>query len=190
MIAKTFFGFEEILAKELQVLGAQDVETGVRMVSFKGDKGFMYKANLSLRTALKILKPIYFFKANNEQALYKGISGVNWSKFLNANQTFVIDTTVHSEYFNHTEFVSQKCKDAIVDQFRERTGQRPSIDKVFPDLRINIHIDREQVSVALDTSGNALNQRGYRTSTNIAPINEVLAAGIFYFLVGKGRGIF
>lgn len=178
MIAKTFFGFEEILAKELQNLGAQNVEQGVRMVSFKGDKGFMYKANLSLRTALKILKPIYFFKANNEQALYKGISSMNWSKLLNANQTFVIDTTVHSEFFNHSEFVSQKCKDAIVDQFRERTGQRPSIDKVHPDLRINIHIDKDQVSVALDTSGNALNQRGYRTATNIAPINEVLAAGI------------
>jgi putative N6-adenine-specific DNA methylase len=110
------------------------------MVSFKGDKGFMYKANLSLRTALKILKPIYFFKANNEQALYKGILGVNWSKYINANQTFVIDTTVHSEYFKHSEFVSQKCKDAIVDQFRERTGSRPSIDKDYPDLRINIHI--------------------------------------------------
>ncbi len=178
MVAKTFFGFEEILAKELQMLGAQNVEQGVRMVSFKGDKGFMYKANLALRTALKILKPIYFFKANNEQALYKGISGVNWSKLIGANQTFVIDTTVHSEYFNHSEFVSQKRKDAIVDQFRERTGQRPSIDKVHPDLRINIHIDKDQVSVALDTSGNALNQRGYRTATNIAPINEVLAAGI------------
>ena len=170
--------FKEIIAKELQNLGAQNVEQGVRMVSFKGDKGFMYKANLSLRTALKILKPIYFFKATNEQALYKGIASMNWSKLLSANQTFVIDTTVHSNYFNHSEFVSQKCKDAIVDQFRERTGQRPSIDKVHPDLRINIHIDKDQVSVALDTSGNALNQRGYRTATNIAPINEVLAAGI------------
>ena len=187
MIAKTFFGFEEILAKELQMLGAQNVEQGVRMVSFKGDKGFMYKANLSLRTALKILKPIYFFKANNEQALYKGIASMNWSKLLTANQTFVIDTTVHSEYFNHSEFVSQKCKDAIVDQFRERTGQRPSIDKVHPDLRINIHIDKDQVSVALDTSGNALNQRGYRTATNIAPINEVLAAGILLLSGWDGK---
>ena len=190
MIAKTFYGFEEILAKELQTLGAQDVEQGIRMVSFKGDKGFMYKANLSLRTALKILKPIYFFKATNEQALYKRISGVNWSKYMNANQTFVIDTTVHSEYFNHSEFVSQKCKDAIVDQFRERTGSRPSIDKAYPDLRINIHIDKDQVSVALDTSGNALNQRGYRTATNIAPINEVLAAGILLLSGWEGQGHF
>ena len=178
MIAKTFFGFEDILAYELKNLGAQNVEQGVRMVSFVGDKGFMYKANLGLRTALKILKPIYNFKATTDASLYKGISGVNWSKYLNANQTFVIDATVHSPHFNHTEFVSQKCKDAIVDQFRERTGSRPSIEKRFPDLRINIHIDKDQVSVALDTSGNALNQRGYRTTTNIAPINEVLAAGI------------
>jgi len=178
MVAKTFFGFEEILVKELQELGAQEVEIGTRAVSFKGDKGFMYKANLSLRTALKILKPIYHFRATNEQNLYKGIQGIDWSKYLNANQTFVIDTTIHSDNFKHSQFVSQKAKDAIVDQFREKFGQRPSIDKDFPDLRINIHIDRDQCSVALDTSGASLHHRGYRTATNIAPINEVLAAGM------------
>ncbi|MFN8325177.1 MAG: class I SAM-dependent RNA methyltransferase [Flavobacteriaceae bacterium] len=178
MIAKTFFGFEEILAKELQQLGAQDVTIGTRAVSFKGDKGFMYKANLSLRTALKILKPIYNFRAFNEQSLYKGIQGVDWSKYLNANQTFVIDTTIHSDNFKHSQFVSQKAKDAIVDQFREKFGQRPSVEKDFPDLRINIHIDRDQCSVALDTSGASLHHRGYRTATNIAPVNEVLAAGM------------
>ena len=178
MIAKTFFGFEEILAKELQQLGAQDVEIGTRAVSFKGDKGFMYKANLSLRTALKILKPIYHFRATNDQNLYKGIQGIDWSNYMNENQTFVIDATIHSDNFKHSQFVSQKAKDAIVDQFREKTGQRPSIDKDFPDLRINIHIDRDQVSVALDTSGASLHHRGYRTATNIAPINEVLAAGM------------
>ena len=178
MVAKTFFGFEEILAKELNQLGAQEVEIGTRMVSFKGDKGFMYKANLSLRSALKILKPIYYFRATNDQNLYKGIQGIDWSNYLNANQTFVIDTTIHSDNFKHSQFVSQKAKDAIVDQFRDKTGQRPSIDKDFPDLRINIHIDRDQCSVALDTSGASLHHRGYRTATNIAPINEVLAAGM------------
>ena len=190
MIAKTFFGFEEILAKELQMLGAQDVEPGIRMVSFKGDKGFMYKANLALRTALKILKPIYYFKATNDENLYKGISGINWSRYINSNQTFVIDTTVHSDYFKHSQFVSQKCKDAIVDQFRSKTGQRPSVDKDFPDLRINIHIDKDQVSVALDTSGNSLHQRGYKTATNIAPINEVLAAGMLLLSGWDGQGDF
>jgi len=190
MIAKTFFGFEEILAKELQLLGAQDVEQGIRMVSFKGDKGFMYKANLSLRTALKILKPIYYFRANNEEALYKGISGINWSQYMNSNQTFVIDTTVHSDYFKHSQFVSQKSKDAIVDQFRNKTGQRPSVEKDYPDLRINIHIDKDQVSVALDTSGASLHQRGYKTATNIAPINEVLAAGMILLSGWEGQGDF
>jgi len=190
MVAKTFFGFEEILAKELQMLGAREVEAGTRMVSFSGDKGFMYKANLSLRTALKILKPIYYFRAFNEESLYKGISGINWADYINSNQTFVIDSTVHSDRFNHSEFVSQKCKDAIVDQFRQRTGQRPSIDKIYPDLRINVHIDKDQVSVALDTSGNSLHQRGYRTATNIAPINEVLAAGILLLSGWDGQGDF
>lgn len=190
MIAKTFFGFEEILAKELQVLGAQDVEMGTRAVSFKGDKGFMYKANLSLRTALKILKPIYYFKATNDQNLYKGIQGIDWSKYLNEGQTFVIDTTIHSDNFKHSQFVSQKAKDAIVDQFREKTGARPSVDKDFPDLRINIHIDRDQVSVALDTSGASLHHRGYRTATNIAPINEVLAAGILLLAGWDGKSDF
>lgn len=190
MIAKTFFGFEEILAKELQQLGAQDVEAGTRAVSFKGDKGFMYKANLSLRTALKILKPIYHFKAANDQNLYKGIQGIDWTKYLNESQTFVIDTTIHSDNFKHSQFVSQKAKDAIVDQFREKTGQRPSIDKDYPDLRINIHIDRDQVSVALDTSGASLHHRGYRTATNIAPINEVLAAGMLLLAGWEGKSDF
>jgi putative N6-adenine-specific DNA methylase len=190
MIAKTFFGFEEILAKELLLLGAQEVEQGTRMVSFKGDKGFMYKANLSLRTALKILKPIYYFRATTDQNLYKNMQGIDWSKYLNANQTFVIDTTVHSDFFKHSQFVSQKCKDAIVDQFRDKTGQRPSVEKDFPDLRINVHIDRDQVSVALDTSGNSLHQRGYRTATNIAPINEVLAAGMLLLSGWEGKSDF
>ncbi|MCW4470093.1 THUMP domain-containing protein [Flavobacterium sp. MFBS3-15] len=190
MIAKTFFGFEEILAKELQVLGAQDVEQGVRMVSFKGDKGFMYKANLSLRTALKILKPIYHFRAYNEQSLYKGIMGVDWSKYLNAGQSFVIDVTLHSDHFNHSQFVALKAKDAIVDQFRERYGKRPNIDKDHPDVRINLHIHSDQCSVALDTSGDSLHHRGYRTATNIAPINEVLAAGMLLLSGWDGQGDF
>jgi putative N6-adenine-specific DNA methylase len=190
MIAKTFFGFEEILAKELQQLGAQEVEIGTSMVSFTGDKGFMYKANLSLRTALKILKPIYYFRATNEQSLYKGIQGIDWSKYLNANRTFVIDTTVHSDYFKHSQFVAQKSKDAIVDQFKAKFGERPSIDKDFPDLRINVHIDRDQCSIAIDTSGASLHQRGYKTATNIAPINEVLAAGMLLLSGWDGQGDF
>ncbi|ESU18557.1 modification methyltransferase [Flavobacterium cauense R2A-7] len=190
MIAKTFFGFEEILAKELQQLGAQNVEMGTRMVSFVGDKGFMYKANLALRTALKILKPIYHFRAFNEVSLYKGIQGIDWSQYLNAHQAFVVDVTLHSEHFNHSQFVALKTKDAIVDQFRDKFGKRPNIDKDFPDLRINIHIDRDQCSVSLDSSGDSLHHRGYKTATNIAPINEVLAAGMLLLSGWDGQGDF
>ncbi len=178
MIAKTFFGFEEILVKELQLLGAMNVKPGVRMVSFEGDKGFMYKANLALRTALKVLKPIHQFAVYNEANLYKGIQSIDWSEYLDPDQSFVIDATVFSENFNNSLFVALKSKDAIVDQFRDKTGERPNIDKDFPDLRINVHIDRDTCSVSLDSSGNSLHHRGYRTATNIAPINEVLAAGM------------
>lgn len=190
MIAKTFFGFEEILAKELLMLGAQNVEPGVRMVSFKGDKGFMYKANLALRTALKILKPIKQFKVYNDQSLYKGIQSIDWDDYLGMNDTFVVDVTTNSDYFNHSQFVALKTKDAIVDQFRDKFGKRPDIDKDFPDLRINIHIQKDQCSVALDTSGASLHHRGYRTATNIAPINEVLAAGMLLLSGWDGQGDF
>lgn len=190
MVAKTFFGFEDILAKEVQQLGGQDVQTGTRVVTFYGDKGFMYKANLSLRTALKILKPIKWFKVFNERSLYEGISSIDWSQFMNERQTFVIDVTLYSEAFNNSQFVALKTKDAIVDQFREKSGVRPSIDKDFPDLRIHIHLDRDQCTVSLDTSGDSLHHRGYRSATNIAPINEVLAAGMLLLSGWDGKSHF
>lgn len=190
MVAKTFFGFEEILAREVQQLGGQDVQTGTRVVTFWGDKGFMYKANLSLRTALKILKPVKNFRVFNERSLYDGISTVDWSQLMNERQTFVVDVTLYSEVFNNSQFVALKTKDAIVDQFREKTGVRPSIDKDFPDLRIHIHLDRDQCTVSLDTSGDSLHHRGYRSATNIAPINEVLAAGMLLLSGWDGKSHF
>lgn len=190
MVAKTFFGFEEILEKELFQLGAQNVVKGTRSVSFHGDKGFMYKANLALRTALKILKPIHTFKAYNEQMLYDGIQKVDWSDYLKVQQSFVVETTLYSEQFTHSQFVAQKVKDAIVDQFKTNTGARPSIDKDFPDLRIHIHIDRDFCTLSLDTSGVSLHQRGYKTATNIAPINEVLAAGMLILSGWDGNAHF
>src|SRR5690606_6062229 len=190
LTAKTFFGFEDVLAAELRALGAQDLQPGTRVVHFTGDKGFMYKANIGLRTALKILKPIHKFRAINEDALYRGIYSIDWSQFINAARTIAIDSTVHSDHFRHSQFVSQKCKDAIVDQFRAKTGNRPGVDLHHPDLRINVHIDRENVTVSLDTSGESLHHRGYRTATNIAPINEVLAAGMLLLSGWDGKGDF
>ncbi|HBK82869.1 MAG TPA: RNA methyltransferase, partial [Flavobacterium sp.] len=190
MVAKTLFGFEDLLEKELLQLGAQKVKKGTRVVSFYGDKGFMYKANLALRTALKILKPIYEFKAFNDKSLYDGIQKINWSNYLTPHQTFVIETTLHSEHFNHSQFVALKTKDAIVDQFRTQTGNRPNIDKDFPDVKIHVHIDRDLVTVSLDTSGESLHKRGYKSATNIAPINEVLAAGMLLLSGWDGNSHF
>lgn len=178
MVAKTLYGFEPLLAKELKNLGAIDVKEGVRNVSFYGDKGFMYKANLGLRTAIKILKPIKTFKVLSEDELYKKVYAIDWSQYLSNKGSLAIDATVHSTRFTHSKFIALKTKDAIVDLFRNTTGFRPSVDLDFPDLRINVHIEDTVCTISLDSSGQSLHKRGYKTATNIAPINEVLAAGM------------
>ena len=190
MVAKTLFGFEALLAKELRNLGASNVVEGVRSVSFDGDTGFMYKANLCLRTAIKIIKPIHSFKVQNENELYRKIYNMDWSGYLSADTTFAIDTTLFSEVFTHSLYVSQKIKDAIVDKFRDTVGDRPNVDVKFPDIRINIHIHNEHCNVSLDSSGRSLHHRGYRTATNIAPINEVLAAGLLLLSGWDGQSDF
>ena len=178
MVAKTLYGFEELLATELRNLGAMDVKPGVRSVSFVGDKGFMYKANLGLRTAIKILKPIKTFRVLNEQDLYNNIYKINWSKYLKESGSLAVDATVHSRVFTHSKYVALKTKDAIVDKFRDTVGERPNIDLRFPDLKVNVHIDRQLCTISLDSSGESLHRRGYKSATNIAPISEVLAAGL------------
>ncbi|WOI23170.1 THUMP domain-containing class I SAM-dependent RNA methyltransferase [Nonlabens ulvanivorans] len=178
MIAKTLFGLEEVLEKELRQLGATRIEKGVRMVSFEGDLGFMYKANMMLRTAIRILVPIHSFRARNEVDLYDGIYQMDWSKYLTAHDTLAVHGTVASQYFNHSQYVALKTKDAIVDQIRNNTGRRPDVDTKHPDLRVSVHINDQKVDVSIDSSGEPLFKRGYRQETNIAPINEVLAAGL------------
>ncbi|MEQ3665521.1 MULTISPECIES: class I SAM-dependent RNA methyltransferase [unclassified Olleya] len=178
MVAKTLFGFEELLSKELRQLGAQNIKIGVRNVSFSGDKGFMYKANLALRTATKILKPIHSFRIKTEQDLYDQVYKMDWTPYLKPTGTLAVDATINSTVFTHSLYIAQKTKDAIVDRFRDDSGERPSVDLKFPDVKINVHIDREQCNISLDSSGDSLHKRGYKLATNIAPINEVLAAGI------------
>lgn len=187
MVAKTFFGFEDILADELRNLGAMHVTKGVRSVQFEGDKGFMYKANLCLRTALKILKPIASFYVRSEKEYYQKLYNFNWQTYLRVDQTFAVTATLQTELFNHSQYVALKAKDAIADAFRNATGRRPNVDVLHPDLEIHIHIQRNEVIVSLDSSGNSLHQRGYRTATNIAPINEVLAAGILLLSGWQGQ---
>lgn len=178
MVAKTFFGLEEVLANELLKLGARDIEAHTRAVSFTGDTGFMYKANLNLRTALKILKPIASFTAKTPEQLYHHVKKISWGDYLNVTGTFLIDPVVNSTFFTHSEFAAQKTKDAIADYFREHFNERPSVDKEDPVLRINLHIAEDKCTISLDSSGESLHKRGYRTSTGRAPLNEVLAAGM------------
>jgi len=178
MLAKTLFGFEELLAKELKHLGATSIKPGVRNVSFVGDNGFMYKANLALRTAVRILKPIRNFKVKNEKELYEQLQRIRWENYLDVNSTFAIDAVSNSENFTHSHYLSLRSKDAIADYFRNKYGKRPSVDVDHPDLQINVHIQGEFCTVSLDSSGDSLHKRGYRSATNIAPINEVLAAGL------------
>ncbi len=188
MQAKTFYGFEEILAQELKALGAADVKIGNRIVEFYGDLGFMYKANYSLRTALRVQKPITTFSVKTDDQLYSRLKKFHWENYLNVDQTFMIDPTVHSDYFTHSHYAALKMKDAIVDRFKEKEGRRPSIDKDNPDVRFNLHISADKVTVSLDSSGDSLHKRGYRSETGPAPINEVLAASLLLSAGWDGKG--
>jgi putative N6-adenine-specific DNA methylase len=189
-LAKTFYGFEPLLEKELRKLGAKNIQSINRAVSFEGDLGFLYKANLSLRTALRILMPIGRFPVKNQTDLYRAIDRIDWSKWFSAEQSFIIDVTLFSDHFNHSLFVAQKAKDAIVDQFSKREGKRPSVTTENPDIRIQLHLQGDQLTISLDSSGNSLHQRGYRIETNIAPINEVLAAGMLLHSGWEGKTYF
>ena len=178
MLAKTMFGLEEILADELKELGAQNIKILNRAVSFKGDKGFMYKANLNLRTALRILKPIAHFQSHNKEELYKNLCKIDWPKIFNINSTFSTHATTHSEVFNHSKYASLVMKDAIADTFRRKFNKRPNVNTEEPDITINLHIAKHTCTVSLDSSGESLHKRGYKTNNVIAPMNEVLAAGL------------
>ena len=178
MIAKTFQGLEGVLAQELTELGANDVAMGRRMVSFTGDKEMMYKANFCLRTAIRILKPIHRFEARDADEVYEQIKSVPWENYLSPERTFAVDAVVFSEEFRHSKFVSYKVKDAIVDYFREKTGQRPGVRVNRPDVQLHIHIAETHCTLSLDSSGESLHRRGYRQEAVEAPLNEVLAAGM------------
>ncbi len=189
MVAKTFQGLEEILAEELKNLGATNIETGRRMVSFEGDLELLYKANLCCRTALRILKPIYKFIAKDTDSLYEMVKEFDWTKVLSLDKTFSIDTVAYSDEFSHSRFVTYRVKDAIVDFFKDKFGpdKRPGVRLQDADVMINVHISGDRVTLSLDSSGESLHKRGYRVAQTEAPINEVLAAGIILKSGWKGE---
>ena len=190
MVAKTFQGLEDVLSEELIALGAQNVEIGLRMVTFEGDLELMYKANLCCRTALRILKPIIKFTASNSDELYDMVRDFDWDKYLSPDKTFAIDSTVNSSEFTHSKFVTYRVKDGIADYFNDKYGRRPSIRLNGADINLNVHIAGERVTISLDSSGESLNKRGYRVAQTEAPINEVLAAGIILKTGWRGESNF
>ncbi len=178
LTAKTFAGLEEVLAKELETIGAQNVKHGKRAVYFNGDKQVLYKSNFYCRTALRILKQLTRFRIDSADELYEKAMQYDWSNHLDAHSTFVIKSTVNGKLFKNSMFASLRLKDAIADFFRKKTGERPSVDPDNPDIIINLHISENRCTISLDSSGESLHKRGYKTDQNEAPLSEVLAAGM------------
>ena len=187
LIAKTFQGLEEVLAQELTELGASNIEIGRRMVSFTGDKAMMYRANFCLRTAIRILKPIKHFSAKTADEVYEAVKSIEWENYLDNMSSFAVDAVVFSNEFRHSKFVAYKVKDAIVDYFREKTGNRPSVRINNPDVSFNIHVAEDLCTLSLDSSGESLHRRGYRQEQVEAPLNEVLAAGMILMTGWRGE---
>jgi putative N6-adenine-specific DNA methylase len=185
--AKTYKGFEELLAQELREIGAEQVRPVNRGVNFSGSLAMMYKANLYLRTALRVLMPVKRFKALNEEHLYTNVKAIDWSEYMDYKNSFAIDAVSFSKIFRNSHFVAQKVKDAIADQFREKTGFRPSIHVKDPEIRINVHIQETSVLVSLDSSGDSLHKRGYKKFRHEAQLSEVLAAGLVMMTGYKGE---
>ena len=190
MLAKTFKGLEEVLAKELVELGANNIQIERRAVSFTGDKRMLYTANFCLRTASRILVPIAQFKAKNTDDIYNHVKQIDWAQYMTTQTTFLIDSTVYSDFFRHSQFVTYRVKDAIVDWWMEHKGVRPNVQLTQPDIYLNVHIGGDTVTVSLDSSGKSLHKRGYRVANTQAPINEALAAGMLLLAGWKGQSDF
>ena len=190
MLAKTFKGLEQVLASELIDLGANNVQVERRAVSFTGDKRMLYTANFCLRTASRILVPIATFKAKKTDDIYEQVKQLDWAQYMTAKTTFLIDATVYSDLFRHSQFITYRVKDAIVDWWMEHGGVRPSVQLTNPDIYLNVHIAGDIVTLSLDSSGESLHKRGYRVANTQAPINEALAAGMLLLAGWKGQSDF
>ena len=190
MLAKTFKGLEEVLAGELIELGANNVQIERRAVSFTGDLRMLYNANFCLRTASRILVPIATFKAKKADDIYEQVKQIDWAQYMTPRMSFAIDSTVYSDWFRHSQFVTYRVKDALVDWWMEHGGVRPNVQITNPDLYLNVHIGGDVVTISLDSSGESLHKRGYRAANTQAPINEVLAAGMLLLAGWKGQSDF
>jgi putative N6-adenine-specific DNA methylase len=186
LVAKTMAGLEPVLASELEGIGAAEIRIAPRAIYFEGDHEVMYRANFELRTPLRILLPIADFQVRNENDLYRHVFDIDWQQYMGVENTFAIDAVVWSETMRHSHFAALKTKDAIADRFRKETGRRPDVNVHEPDLRVHLHISGQAASLSLDSSGESLHRRGYRTRGGMAPLNETLAAGMIMLSGWKG----
>ncbi|QIA08441.1 THUMP domain-containing class I SAM-dependent RNA methyltransferase [Draconibacterium halophilum] len=179
LIAKTFSGLEDVLAKEVKRIGGKNVRRGKRAVFYEGDLELIYKSNYQLRTALRILKEIEHFNFKDVDQFYLKCKRIKWQNYFTVDQNFVINSVVvNSRDFRNSMFTSLKVKDAIADYFRENFGKRPNVDTENPDIIINVHVFQDNCTLSIDSSGESLHKRGYRVKQGEAPLNEVLAAGM------------
>ena len=178
LIAKTLYGLESVLAKELTDLGASGIVIANRAVQFQGDLRMLYCASYMLRSAISLLWQVSEFSIRSSDDLYNRSLRIEWERLMDVENTFSIVPVVQSQHFNHTGFAALRLKDAVADYFRNKTGKRPSVDNSNPDILINLHISNDRVNISLDSSVEPLFKRGYRKEAFEAPLNEVLAAGM------------
>ena len=179
IVAKTFAGMEDLLVEEIRQIGGKRIEKLKRGVKFEGTEEVLYKALFSLRTVLRLLVPIFSFKAHTEKDLYIKVKKQPWEDYFELENTFAIDCVANSSVFRHSKFSGLKVKDAICDRFRDKNNDsRPNIDTKTPDVLFNVHISELDVTILLDVAGFSLHKRGYRKSNHDAPLNEALAAGM------------
>jgi len=188
LTAKTVYGLEPVLAKEIEAIGGKNIQEGIRAVFYEGDLELIYKSNYFLRTALRVLKEIAVFQFKDVDQFYLRCKEVNWLKHLAINQSFMVSSTVsYSKEFSNSMFASLKVKDAIADHFRAKTGKRPNVDTQSPEIFVNAYISRNTCILSLDSSGESLHKRGYRAQQGKAPLSEVLAAGMILLSGWKGE---
>lgn len=171
-------GIEPVLADELRGLGARDVEVGRGGVAFAGPRDLLYRANLWLRTAVRVLMPVLRATVTSPDELYEAVRTIDWSQYLTPDHTLAVDCNVRDSAITHSLFAAQRTKDAICDSFIEREGRRPSVDLERPMLGLNLHIYKDEAILSLDSSGDSLHKRGYRPVLTKAPLNEALAAAL------------
>lgn len=190
LVVQTLQGLEDVLAAELSRIGGNDIKPAKRAVYCTADMDLVYKANIRLRTALRVLVPLRNFQARDEDALYAGAKAIDWISWFGPDKTFAVKATTTGPVHTHSQYAALKVKDAIADHFREKLGVRPDVDKQKADIIVHLRIYNEEVNISLDSSGEPLNRRGYRHQLAEAPLNESLAAGMLLLAGYDGRTAF